>query len=209
MELSYLKTLRSLYTERLLGETYTNTTYKPSSQKPFLKEVHESIETCTLCKRHQGTTPISGQFSPKAKLTFITLTPLLNNQLVFSDNLKASMLKNIIQKVFSIALTECNILSLLKCNSKTLNLEQEIKACLPHLLWQLDKSPSKLCVLFGETSLHHLLNLSKKESFGRIINYRSKNFLATHALEDMLKNPSLKKEALTHFKTALNFLNTL
>ncbi|WP_043902795.1 uracil-DNA glycosylase family protein [Helicobacter cetorum] len=194
--------------ERLLGETYTNTAYNPLPTKPFSKEVHESISTCTLCKRHQGTTPISGYFNPSAKLTFITLSPMLDKQLKFPTNLKANMLQSIIQKVFNYSLKDCNILSLLKCDSKTLDLEQEIKACLPHLTWQLEKSSSKLQIVFGETPLFYLLNSSKKESFGRIISRYSKNFLATYALEDMLKNPSLKKEALLHFKTAIEFLNT-
>ncbi|EMJ42955.1 hypothetical protein HMPREF1434_01290 [Helicobacter pylori GAMchJs124i] len=132
---------------------------------------------------------------------------MLDSQLHFLNNLKAAMLESIIQKVFNYPLKDCSILSLLKCDSNSLNLEEEINACLPHLIWQLDNSTSKVIVVFGEILPKRLLNLSKEESFGRIVSLKSKHFLSTYALEDMLKNPTLKKEALAHFKIALQFLN--
>ncbi|MDO7822680.1 uracil-DNA glycosylase family protein, partial [Helicobacter pylori] len=123
------------------------------------------------------------------------------------DSNQPAMLESIIQKVFNYPLKDCSILSLLKCDSNSLNLEEEINACLPHLTWQLDNSTSKVIVVFGEILPKRLLNLSKEESFGRIVSLKTKHFLSTYALEDMLKNPTLKKEALAHFKIALQFLN--
>ncbi|WQY04770.1 uracil-DNA glycosylase family protein [Helicobacter pylori] len=193
--------------ERLLGETYTDISLIKPQNKPLNKQVHEGIENCNLCKRHQHSKPVIGLFNPTSKLAFITLTPMLDSQLHFLNNLKAAMLGNIIQKVFNYPLKDCSILSLLKCDSNSLNLEEEINACLPHLIWQLDNSASKVIVVFGEVLPRRLLNLSKEESFGRIVSLKSKHFLSTHALEDMLKNPTLKKEALVHFKIALQFLN--
>ncbi len=207
MQLSRLQTLRSLYMERLLGETYTNINLTKPQNKPLNKQVHEGIENCNLCKRHQHSKPVIGLFNPTSKLAFITLTPMLDSQFHFLNNLKAAMLKSIIQKVFNYPLKDCSILSLLKCDSNSLNLEEEINACLPHLIWQLDNSASKVIVVFGEILPKRLLNLSKEESFGRIVSLKTKRFLSTHALEDMLKNPTLKKEALAHFKIALQFLN--
>ncbi|WQR65529.1 uracil-DNA glycosylase family protein [Helicobacter pylori] len=192
--------------ERLLGETYTNTNLTTPQNKPLNKQVHEGIENCNLCKRHQHSKPVIGLFNPTSKLAFITLTPMLDSQLHFLNNLKAAMLESIIQKVFNYPLKDCSILSLLKCDSNSLNLE-EINACLPHLIWQLDNSASKVIVVFGEILPKRLLNLSKEESFGRIVSLKTKHFLSTYALEDMLKNPTLKKEALAHFKIALQFLN--
>ncbi|PDW67884.1 uracil-DNA glycosylase family protein [Helicobacter pylori] len=193
--------------ERLLGETYTDISLIKPQNKPLNKQVHESIENCNLCKRHQHSKPITGLFNPTSKLAFITLTPMLDSQLHFLNNLKALMLESIIQKVFNYPLKDCNILSLLKCDSNSLNLEEEINACLPHLIWQLDNSASKVIVVFGEILPKRLLNLSKEESFGRVVSLKTKHFLSTHALENMLKNPTLKKEALAHFKIALQFLN--
>ncbi|WQY67725.1 uracil-DNA glycosylase family protein [Helicobacter pylori] len=193
--------------ERLLGETYTDISLIKPQNKPLNKQVHEGIENCNLCKRHQHSKPITGLFNPTSKIAFITLTPMLDSQLHFLNNLKAVMLESIIQKVFNYPLKDCNILSLLKCDSNSLNLEEEINACLPHLIWQLDNSASKVIVVFGEVLPKRLLNLSKEESFGRIVSLKTKHFLSTHALEDMLKNPTLKKEALAHFKIVLQFLN--
>ncbi len=207
MQLSRLQTLRSLYMERLLGETYTDISLIKPQNKPLNKQVHESIENCNLCKRHQHSKPVIGLFNPTSKLAFITLTPMLDSQLHFLNNLKAVMLESIIQKVFNYPLKDCSILSLLKCDSNSLNLEEEINACLPHLTWQLNNSTSKVIVVFSEILPKRLLNLSKEESFGRIVSLKTKHFLSTHALEDMLKNPTLKKEALVHFKIALQFLN--
>ncbi len=207
MQHSRLQTLRSLYMERLLGETYTDISLIKPQNKPLNKQVHEGIENCNLCKRHQHSKPVIGLFNPTSKLAFITLTPMLDSQLHFLNNLKAAMLESIIQKVFGYSLKDCTILSLLKCDSNSLNLEEEINACLPHLIWQLDNSASKVIILFGEILLKRLLNLSKEESFGRVVSLKTKHFLSTHALEDMLKNPTLKKEALAHFKIALQFLN--
>ncbi|QTO97675.1 uracil-DNA glycosylase family protein [Helicobacter pylori] len=193
--------------ERLLGETYTDISLIKPQNKPLNKQVHEGIENCNLCKRHQHSKPVIGLFNPTSKIAFITLTPMLDSQLHFLNNLKAVMLESIIQKVFNYPLKDCSILSLLKCDSNSLNLEEEINACLPHLIWQLDNSASKVIVVFGEVLPKRLLNLSKEESFGRIVSLKSKHFLSTYALEDMLKNPTLKKEALVHFKIALQFLN--
>ncbi|WQV55188.1 uracil-DNA glycosylase family protein [Helicobacter pylori] len=193
--------------ERLLGETYTDISLIKPQNKPLNKRVHEGIENCNLCKRHQHSKPVIGLFNPTSKLAFITLTPMLDSQLHFLNNLKALMLESIIQKVFNYPLKDCSILSLLKCNSNSLNLEEEINACLPHLIWQLDNSASKVIIVFGEVLPKRLLNLSKEESFGRIVSLKTKHFLSTYALEDMLKNPTLKKEALAHFKIALQFLN--
>ncbi len=190
-----------------MGETYTDISLIKPQNKPLNKQVHEGIENCNLCKRHQHSKPITGLFNPTSKLAFITLTPMLDSQLNFLNNLKALMLENIIQKVFNYPLKDCSILSLLKCDSNSLNLEEEINACLPHLIWQLDNSASKVIVVFGEILPRRLLNLSKEESFGRIVSFKTKHFLSTHALEDMLKNPTLKKEALAHFKVVLQFLN--
>ncbi len=207
MQHARLQVLRSLYMERLLGETYTNINLTKPQNKPLNKQVHEGIENCNLCKRYQHSKPVVGLLNAQSKITFITLTPMLDSQLNFLNNLKALMLESIIQKVFGYSLKDCTILSLLKCDSNSLNLEEEINACLPHLTWQLDNSASKVIILFGEILLKRLLNLSKEESFGRIVSLKTKNFLSTYALEDMLKNPTLKKEALTHFKIALQFLN--
>ncbi|MGN8416117.1 uracil-DNA glycosylase family protein [Helicobacter pylori] len=193
--------------ERLLGETYTDISLIKPQNKPLNKQVHEGIENCNLCKRHQHSKPITGLFNPTSKLAFITLTPMLDSQLHFLNNLKALMLQSIIQKVFNYPLKDCSILSLLKCDANSLNLEEEINACLFHLTWQLDNSASKVIVVFGEVLPKRLLNLSKEESFGRVVSLKTKHFLSTHALEDMLKNPTLKKEALVHFKIALQFLN--
>ncbi|MGL2804571.1 uracil-DNA glycosylase family protein, partial [Helicobacter pylori] len=179
--------------ERLLGETYTDISLIKPQNKPLNKQVHESIENCNLCKRHQHSKPVIGLFNPTSKLAFITLTPMLDSQLHFLNNLKAAMLESIIQKVFNYPLKDCSILSLLKCDSNSLNLEEEINACLPHLIWQLDNSASKVIIVFGEVLPKRLLNLSKEESFGRIVSLKTKHFLSTHALEDMLKNPTLKK----------------
>ncbi|GAA8323861.1 uracil-DNA glycosylase family protein [Helicobacter pylori] len=193
--------------ERLLGETYTDISLIKPQNKPLNKQVHEGIENCNLCKRHQHSKPVIGLFNPTSKLAFITLTPMLDSQLHFLNNLKAVMLESIIQKVFNYPLKDCSILSLLKCDSNSLNLEEEINACLPHLIWQLDNSASKVIVVFGEVLPKRLLNLSKEESFGRVVSLKTKHFLSTYSLEDMLKNPMLKKEALAHFKIALQFLN--
>ncbi|STP04377.1 uracil-DNA glycosylase family protein [Helicobacter acinonychis] len=193
--------------ERLLGETYTNINLTKPQNKPLNKQVHEGIENCNLCKRYQHSKPVVGLLNAQSKIAFITLTPMLDSQLNFLNNLKALMLESIIQKVFGYSLKDCAILSLLKCDSNSLNLEEEINACLPHLTWQLDNSTSKIIIIFGEILLKRLLNLSKEESFGRIVSLKTKNFLSTYALEDMLKNTTLKKEALTHFKIALQFLN--
>ncbi|GAA7129340.1 uracil-DNA glycosylase family protein [Helicobacter pylori] len=190
-----------------MGETYTDISLTKPQNKPFNKQVHESIENCNLCKRHQHSKPVIGLFNPTSKIAFITLTPMLDSQLHFLNNLKAFMLESIIQKVFNYPLKDCSILSLLKCDSNSLNLEEEINACLPHLIWQLDNSASKVIVVFGEVLPKRLLNLSKEESFGHVVSLKTKHFLSTHALEDMLKNPTLKKEALAHFKIALQFLN--
>lgn len=199
MQHSRLQTLRSLYMERLLGETYTNISLTKPQNKPLNKQVHEGIENCNLCKRHQHSKPVIGLFNPTSKLAFITLTPMLDSQLHFLNNLKAAMLESIIQKVFNYPLKDCSILSLLKCDSNSLNLEEEINACLPHLIWQLDNSASKVIVVFGEILPKRLLNLSKEESFGRVVSLKTKHFFKHLRFRGHAQKPHAQKRSVSAF----------
>ena len=185
--------------ERLLGETYTNTNLDKPQNKPLNKQVYEGIENCNLCKRHQNSKPVIGLFNPTSKLTFITLTPMLDSQLNFLNNLKAAMLESIIQKVFNCPLKDCSILSLLKCDSNSLNLEEEINACLFHLTWQLDNSASKVIVVFGEILPKRLLNLSKERILWAHRVFKNKTFFKHPCFRGHAQKPHAQKRSVSTF----------
>ncbi len=151
-----------------------------------------------------------------------------NGKLV--DSKASQMLTNIAHKVFGVA--HFSVLSLLKCASHpaspqdielcapylTSQLEamppacvvhpaspQDIELCAPYLTSQLEAMPPACVVLFGEVVLESLLALDTSHK-GALLEAFGKKTIATHSIAALLRNPSLKKDSLEHFRLLQSFI---
>lgn len=142
---------------------------------------------------------ILGLSPQKAKIGFISQTPLLDENTHFLPQKSAQMLEDIITKIFNLKLQETCILSLFKTQSITYdeNLKQHIQI----LLSQISQSSAQIFVIFGHTEIaQHLFQ--KDIPMGNPINFKNKKLIITHSFKALIKLTALKKQTLQHLKIA-------
>lgn len=202
-DIQKLLQLRFLYYQKLFGERYTQN-FSPQIQNHPLNlpktSLRDIVENCSLCGRSKGTKPNFGFLPSQAKIIFISELPLLSTSGIFLPNKSAKMLQDIIQNIFSLQVGEYGVISMLKCdeNNSKFN-EAEALICKQYLNEQIIQIHAKAIVLLGQSVLLHFLGLEFESYNGRIFSQSNKNFIATYSLGQLLKNPSLKKEAMKHF----------
>ena len=196
--------LKQLYGRALCGESYINApalTAATTAPSAISNDLEGMIKNCSLCPRIKHTkSPSIGLFNPLAPLCFISETPLYDAQ-GFVQTKSALMLQNIIKNVFALPLDSVSILSLLKCDPHNPHFEKsQILCCMGYTLEQLKRLSPKICVLLGDNVAEHILGSHLEHS--RILWHNNKNFLITHSLNDLVRNPSLKRHALNDFHIA-------
>ncbi|WP_180674144.1 uracil-DNA glycosylase family protein [Helicobacter sp. 13S00477-4] len=162
--------------------------------------LQDTIFNCTLCDRSKTAKPTFGILPPVAKIIFITELPVVDPFGIFLQNKSSKMLQDIISNVFCLNISEYGVLSLIKCNENNLKItDTEVLICKRYLNEQVISKNIKIMILMGEKVLQHFYGLNVGEYLGKIFSHEGKKILATYSLNQLLKNPSLKKETLTHF----------
>lgn len=202
--------LRLLYYQKMFGERYIdNINIQPTQEKlnvPMLS-LEDTIAHCALCDRSKSAKPSFGVLPFEAKIVFISQLPLVDSSKRFIEGRSAKMLQDIISNVFMLNPQEYGILSVVKCNQNDLVApDSDMLICKQYLNSQLSLTKSKVIVLMGDVVFRHLLGMDFNEHKGRIISEDNKIYLATYSLNQLLKNPSLKKEAMRHFLLAKGIL---
>lgn len=195
--------LKQLYKRVSCGEQYTNTFHHPSQPQAALENNLESIiKNCSLCNRIKHCKePSFGILNPQSQLCFITEIPLVDEKGVFIQNKSALMIQNIIHNVFRLQMGHISLLSLVKCDAHNPYLDKSnILSCMGFCLTQLQKITPKVCILLGNQVAEHILGQRLEHS--RILWHNNKKFLITHPLNELVRNPSLKKEAHNDFLIA-------
>lgn len=207
--LSKVLLLKQLYLRRLIGEKYCESIqFRVNKDSIFNKNnLDSAINNCSLCDLSKvSKEKISGICNSDSKIAFVTLKPIL------PFSISEEMIKNIANRVFGVE--SYSLLHIIKCNANTNIKDEHISICKEYVKMQLDSIEPKLIILFGgEIAKYLLCSCEKLEDLrGRIL--RSKNllnkereFIVTYAINDLLKNPSLKKLAFEDFKIAQEFLN--
>lgn len=202
-QLLKLLRLKQLYTLKSCMQGYTDT-FKAPIQAPIQieKNLELTIKNCSLCQRVKHCKePSIGLAHPNAKLCFISDIPLLDERGHFIQSKSGIMLHNIIDKVFNLSLDQVSILSLLKCDPQNPKIQKdELLSCMPFIHAQLSSLNPAIHILLGDNVSEHLLGGHFEHS--RILWHNGKKFLISYALNELIRNPSLKSRAKNDFDIA-------
>ncbi|WP_181646899.1 uracil-DNA glycosylase family protein [Helicobacter sp. 16-1353] len=194
---------------KLIGERYCESIqFRASKDSVFNKNnLNDVINNCNLCELSKiSKEKILGLCDNTSKIAFVTLKPIL------PFSMSQEMIKNIANRVFEVE--SYSLLSIIKCNANTNIKDTHISICKEYIKTQLDSIEPTLIILFGADIAKYLLHSDERleDLRGRIL--RSKNllnkerdFIVTYAINDLVKNPSLKKLSFEDFKIAKEFLN--
>lgn len=196
--LATLQKLKELYTLKGLGECYIEHQVlqsKISCSNDI--DIKNKILHCKLCARSKMGEAVFGNIQQNAKVIFATLLPVMNSKGQFLPIRSVKILQDIIKNVFCFAPSQYSVLSLLKCADTPIKSE-EFDCCKPYFFEQINLSMQGVILCFGGNEALEFFELNKN-CFGKIINFRGRRLLVTYSLGELLKNPSLKKEAMRHF----------
>lgn len=198
------KELYELYVARACGVRFVES---PKAQQPVHVDhaqgaLPSTIMHCRLCARSTHAKPQIGYIDERAAVLFVVETPMGHGAQMI-DSKGSQMICNIAHKVFGVE--HFSILSLLKCANHQPS-AQEIELCKPYLITQIQQTSARCVVMFGEVVLESLLGLDSSHK-GSLVSAFGKRALATHSIPALLRNPSLKKQALEHFGLLRQFLH--
>lgn len=204
-DIQSLLQLKFYYYEVMFGQKYVNAIeFEPHKNTiNSQSSLYEKISHCLLCERSKIERSVYGMSSKEAKIIFVTPLPLISHSSAFLSNNSSKMFQDIINNVFKLNVFEYDLFSLIKCNPNEQNISSnQALVCKPYLIEQISKSSAKMVILMGESILSHLFGLDFMQYKGQIFRKDDKEFIATYELNELLKNPSLKKEAMQHFLNA-------
>ena len=218
--------LKKLYQLKTLGFDYIEptiqTTIKKSSLESVLpndfKELSKIIQNCHLCalckSRKNAIVPKGSQ---NASLFFVLSSPDIiddeNGEIL--SNRSGLLLGKILESVFGLKRANVYTTYAIKCRIPTGQDPsiEEIGACQSYLLNELKAVGPKVVVALGKRAFEYIYTNddktgSFKELMGQTIPFSTYALVPTYSLMDMIRNPSLKKEAyphLLHIKRLLSY----
>ena len=209
--LKKLKELKELYVKRACGANFVEA--KILESKPIVQNkttnkganLDDSIRHCKLCQIHTRKPPTLGYIKPESSIIFINDMPLgdmLKNGANLFDNKASVMIKNIAEKIFCVK--TFSLLSVIKCEADTFT-PHEANICKNYLIEQLNLLNAKIVVAFGENVLSSIYGLDSSH-MGVVLDLYNKKSIATFSVEKLLRNETLKKEAMKHFNLIKKFL---
>ena len=172
----------------------------PSAGKgKLLKQVRNELGECTRCKLHPHRKNIVfGTGNPEAKLVFVGEGPGGEEDIQGKPFVgpAGQLLTRIINSI-NLTREEVYIANIIKCRPpQNRNPEpDEIKACEPFLIKQLDAIQPKIICALGTFAAQTLLETDEKISRlrGRFIDYRNTKLIATFHPAYLLRNAQKKR----------------
>jgi DNA polymerase len=183
----------------------------PGSHRPVvsplsLEEVRRELGDCRRCKLHSGRTNIVfGTGNPKAKLVFVGEGPGRDEDLQGKPFVgqAGQLLTKIIQAI-QLTREEVYIANIIKCRPPgNRNPEpDEIQACEPFLIKQLEVIRPKLICALGTFAAQTLLKTDEKISLlrGRFHQYQGIPIMPTYHPAYLLRNPHFKRDVWEDMK---------
>jgi len=203
--------------EREMGLEGWTESSAPSGRKAFsptppfassltLEEVREELGDCRRCKLHSTRTNIVfGAGNPKAKLIFVGEGPGRDEDLQGKPfvGLAGQLLTKIIQAI-QLTREEVYIANIIKCRPPgNRNPEpDEIRACEPFLIKQLQAIRPKLICALGTFAAQTLLKTEERISLlrGKFHQYQGIPLMPTYHPAYLLRNPNFKRDVWEDMK---------
>lgn len=209
--------LQNLYRLKSLGYKYIDpivTNQKNAGQNSSnIFELNSMIENCHLCDLNKSRTQsMSGFGNIKSKIFFI------DNVVSMSDDSSNSyfsahvgeIFKNMIEKVLLLDIDDIYYTHLVKCRPYGSNLpsESEYASCRHYLQNQLSIVQPKIIVTLGNTAYEKFTNDTTEfdKIRGHVIDYKDYILIPIQHPSFLLRNPSLKKDAMQDLQTIKSFL---
>lgn len=201
--------LYQLYQHRALGFEYIKEAHmlkaassSLSASPNSLEEMRHLVANCHLCalaKTRKNV--VFGEGNPNAKLMFIGEGPGANEDASGRPFVgrAGELLTKIITNVLEIGRHDVYIANIVKCRPPknrvpTLN---EVEACKPYILQQIQMVNPKIIVALGSTSYHHLTkeyNTKISQVRGEVFEFGNAKLIPTFHPSFLLRNPSAKRE---------------
>ena len=211
--------LKQLYQLKQLGYKYTSVTaFKEEESDLTLPDTLESLKKqakechlCALSKSRQKV--VFGEGSTDATVMFVGDIPSNSDDSagkVFTGR-SGDILTKMIENVLGLARAEVYISNVLKC--RTLDTQTpsptHIHTCHPYLLKEIELIKPKIIVAFGEIAYHSLTgDDSEIDKVHGILNKQSAyTVMPTYHPNYLLRNPSVKKDALDDLLKVKNYIN--
>ena len=179
----------------------------PSKGKgALLEQVRNNLGECTRCKLHPHRKNIVfGTGNPEAQLVFVGEGPGGEEDIQGKPFVgRAGQLLTRIINSINLTRDEVYIANIIKCRPpQNRNPEpDEIKACEPFLIQQLDAIQPKIICALGTFAAQTLLETDERISRlrGRFISYRGSKLIATFHPAYLLRNPQKKRDVWEDMK---------
>ena len=176
------------------------------SKAKLLAEIRRELGDCKRCKLHPHRKNIVfGTGNPEARLVFVGEGPGGDEDIQGEPFVgRAGQLLTKIINSISLTREEVYIANIIKCRPpKNRNPEpDEIKACKPFLIKQLDAIQPKIICALGAFAAQTLLETDEKISRlrGRFIPFRNSKLIATFHPAYLLRNSQRKREVWEDMK---------
>ena len=193
------KILNYLHLSKIFGFKYVNELDLSENTIYFdlpndIDEINTIINNCSLCSfNNTSDSKIINNINFDNDILFISTFNLSQN-----DNTFKLMLKN----VLNLDLNDVNLLTIIKCDVKyDENCDQQSDICKDYLFKQIEIIKPKLIVTLGD-AYSYLINKDVNISSirGNMLKYKNINLIPMYHPQTLLRNPSLKKDALLDLK---------
>ncbi|HIP12796.1 MAG TPA: hypothetical protein EYG97_00850 [Arcobacter sp.] len=190
------KLLNQLYLSKIMGYKYCEDLNIDKNELSFnlpdtINEIDNIISNCSLCSFcNLSEIKVINNIKENADILFISTFRLASKDDIFDAMLN---------KVLNLSRDDVNILSILKCDiDEKVNINDQVNICKEYVLKQIDIIKPKLIITLGD-SYNYLLNSDVNISNirGNMLKYNNINLIPMYHPLILLRNPSLKKDALT------------
>jgi uracil-DNA glycosylase len=182
----------------------------PAGQSPFestdkvkddtLLKIREDLGECTRCKLHKGRNKIVfGDGNPKAQLVFVGEGPGADEDaqgLPFVG--RAGKLLTQMIEAMGLQRSDVYICNVVKCRPPENRAPEpdEVAACSPYLMRQIDSIHPKVIVCLGATAAKTILNTTRgiSQFRGEWLEWRGHKLMATYHPAYLLRNPPAKAD---------------
>jgi uracil-DNA glycosylase len=177
-----------------------------------LLKTREDLGECTRCKLHKTRhTIVFGDGNPKAELVFVGEGPGADEDaqgLPFVG--RAGKLLTQMIEAMGLQRKDVYICNVVKCRPPENRQpeEDEVKACSPFLMRQIDTIAPKVIVCLGATAAKTLLQTNRgiSQFRGEWLEFRGRKLLATYHPAYLLRNPPAKSEVWKDLQKVMTVL---